>query len=454
MSGLATFIQPLPTQHSLPPLSLLEEYRAHFRRLSWANDTPDTPIAPVYSNAGDVADLENQLSLLFMAHLKVVAAVDERLVGDAVWMDYVRRYRLIRDFHMDWPVIGAGEMIAPDTLRSRAALPMLYGRPDIVVGDKGPRVVETNFETSIAGFDEPDDIWRIAAELFSPDPSYLATGRPIPGLAEYFEERAGAQLTQYHWLMKDDARVRGQYEWLLRELNARSTHARHELHCAGDAVLPGESRAVEYLHRACGLLTVNRDRARFATTLKQLAPRLRGCTVPVALSHIESKFFLAWLSDPAAQPTALTDDERTAIANLVPWTRLVGLLSGSDLQRVRQHRGEFVIKKTDSHQALDVFCGFAMTQDNWSALLDATRIAPEMLNTAPNMWIVQERVVPRKYRLLEFTDNGAVERRAGLSCNPYVLGGRIRGFETWLLPDIPSPNAILESQFVPHFTRS
>ncbi|NTX16045.1 hypothetical protein HUA76_35270 [Myxococcus sp. CA056] len=31
-----------------------------------------------------------------------------------------------------------------------------------------------------------------------------------------------------------------------------------------------------------------------------------------------------------------------------------------------------------------------------------------------------------------FSDAGTVERRSGLSCCPYLMGGRLRGLEAWV----------------------
>jgi hypothetical protein len=162
--------------------------------------------------------------------------------------------------------------------------------------------------------------------------------------------------------------------------------------------------------------------------------------------------FLAWLSDPSARPT-LTAEEVAAVAALVPWTRLVKRLRGDTLERVRRNREDFIVKKADSYQARDVFFGCNLRQDDWSALLDSKRREPDVAAGTPNLWIVQERVRPKEYGLIEYTDAGIVERRTGVSCNPYLLGGRIRGLETWVTPSVPHLDMIRRTHFVPHFIR-
>jgi hypothetical protein len=247
--------------------------------------------------------------------------------------------------------------------------------------------------------------------------------------------------------------VRQQVDPTLVLLNRDAAGVRHVIHYAGDPVTPPSGDVPAWLHRSCSIYSVNRDRERFSTMLAALRPGVRGCTVPLWLSVLDSKLFLAWLSDPEARPVSLSLEEREAVDSLVPWTRVLSLLEGEALERVRRDRGDFILKKSDSHQARDVYFGCNLRDDEWSALLEVRRREPSRMQGAANIWIVQERVRPREFSLLEYTDAGPVERRTGLSCCPYLLGGKLRGLETWVTPFTPDLSMIHHMQFVPHFIR-
>ncbi|HEY0697407.1 MAG TPA: hypothetical protein VGD43_06315, partial [Micromonospora sp.] len=318
----------------------------------------------------------------------------------------------------------------------------------VIMSRDGPRVVETNFDTAAAGHERPDDLWRIAAELFQPGPDHLAEGRPLAGLRDWFVELCDGRPRHFHWMMKDDPATRRELAPVLDFLNRDAGPARHSIHYAGDdpsGVFPDDRPGM--LHRACSIFTVNRDRERFAALLHRIGTIAPECTVPSTLSVLSSKLFLAWLSDPAAWPAGLTPAQADAVDRLVPWTRAVPLLAPDELDRIRDHPGRYVLKKADSHQGVDVHFGWDVPAGRWSGLLAECR-------ADPMTWVVQERVRPRPYELTEYTDAGVVTRRTGLSCCPYLIGGRLRGLETWLVPARPNRSMLTRMHFVPHFVRS
>ncbi|NVJ22508.1 hypothetical protein HUW62_14905 [Myxococcus sp. AM011] len=447
-------LQPLTVAPGVDARALLDAYRARLGRTAWARETPDTLVAPVWSSASSVARFEARLVALFRAHCKVLHAL---LVGTSQggpWEEYVRLQRGGGAKSLDWPVLGEDVALEPSLLLSDEAARLLFGRPDIVLGADGPKVVETNFDTAIGGQERPDDIWRMAAELFTPSPDFLATGRPLAGMRDYFTELAEGSPCQVHWPMKNDDTVRGELAPLIATLNDNPHGVEHRVHYAGDPLAPLRTDVPSWLHRACSIYSVNRDRERFAVLLAHLVPVVRGCTVPLMLSLLESKLFMAWLSDSAARPATLTAEEHGAVDTLVPWTRVLTLLDGDARERVLRNRGDFILKKTDSHQAKDVFFGCNLSQDEWSSLLESRGRRSGDGGAAPEeLWILQERVRPREFHLLEYTDAGPVERRTGLSCCPYLMGGRLRGLETWVTPFTPSLEMIRRMHFVAHFIR-
>jgi hypothetical protein len=445
-----------PVLHALPtarePMVLLQRFRQRLRDTVWGHETPDTLMGPVWSSASSVTRFEARLRALYRAHLKVLHA---ELTGAAAHGE-ARRYaellHVVRRVR-NWPVLRHGYPLSPEQLLSADTQRWLFGRPDIVLGERGPMVVETNFDTGIGGYERPDDMWMIAAELFRPAADLVSIGRPMEGFARYFAELADEEPCDVRWIMKDDDQARRELTPLLAYFNQYTARVRHSIHYAGEAV-PPESDRPAYLHRACSIYSVNRDRDRFSALLQALWPGVRDCTVPVWLSVLESKLFIAWLSDPAARPASLSADESAAVETLLPWTRVLHLLNEDALEQVLREHEHYILKKSDSYQAKEVHFGCNMSADAWQRLLGEKRAQPTWLDDGPNIWIVQRRVRPRAYDLIEYTDAGPVPKRTGISCCPYLLGGRLRGLETWVMPFTPDLSMIHRMQFVPHFVRA
>ncbi|MFC5741298.1 hypothetical protein [Dyella tabacisoli] len=449
---LDPILYPLPIASATAPAALLKDFRQRLPRTTWASQTPDTLMAPVWSAASSVAHFEARLLALFRAHLKILHALQTETSREGSWRQYADLLKIVRTYNR-WPVLGEGEPLPADSLVSPDAARLLYGRPDIVLGEAGPMVVETNFDTGLGGYTRPDDIWAIAAELFAPPADFLVTGRPLDGFAAYFAELADGSPCDIHWIMKNDDAVRRELAPVLNRLNRHTTGVEHIIHYAGEPVPPLRGDRTAWLHRACSIYSVNRDREHFATLLTELMPLVRGCTVPVWLSVLDSKLFLAWLSDPAARPASLSAEECEAVESLLPWTRVLSLLQGEELEQVRRNRADFILKKSDSFQAKEVHFGCNLSSQAWTDLLEQRRMQPAWMDETANIWIVQKRVRPRAYDLIEYTDAGPVERRTGVSCCPYLLGGKLRGLETWVTPFTPDMSMIHRMQFVPHFIR-
>lgn len=435
------------------PAELAAAYRRRLARTPWADQTPDTLVAPVWSDASSVARFEHAVLAVLRAHLKVVHALRTGIAGAGAWERYAALEKVVRGYLLDWPVLPGDEPDPAELIDEARCARFLYCRPDIVIGPAGPRVVETNFDTSVGGYERPDEIWATAAELFEPPADLLRTGRPAHGLREYFRELADRRPADVHWIMPDSPAVKARIASVIGLLNDNTDGVRHVVHHPGQAVTNHGGAAPGWLHRSCAIFTVNRDRERFATLLRDLLPAAPRCTVPVSLSHLDSKLFIAWLSDREARPPTLSAGEHRALDTLLPWTRVLTLLEPADLERVSAHREDFVLKKADSYQGRDVHFGCNLDDRAWRDLLDAHRAEPDEVDGASNIWIVQRRVRPRIFELPEYTDEGVRTLRTGLSCCPYILGGRLRGLETWITPATPDISMLHRMQFVPHFIR-
>lgn len=436
-------IRPLP---GMQPDRVLARFRELLAGTSWADQTPDTLFAPVYTPAESAGRFAEAVCELYLAHLEVLRCLLAGGPFSRAGERYAELAEPVRRFYLDWPVFT--DDLAPADLTAPDRLARLFGRPDVVLAADGPKTVETNFDTAAAGQERPDDMWQMAASIFGPASEYLRTGRPLQGMSEYFVEHAGGRPAEYHWIMKDDPVARREMAPLVDYLNRSQQLVRHTLHYPGDDVSrlqPADGQ--HYLHRSVSIFTVNKDRQRFAELLAGLRPIAPSSTVPIGLSTLASKLFLAWLSDPDARPAGLTEPQRAAVEALVPWTRVLSMLDRTALAPVLAEPAEYVLKKADSYQATEVHLGWTVPAGQWPELI-------ERCLTEPQPWIIQRRVRPKLYRLAEFTDDGLVFRDTGLACCPYLMGGRFRGLETWITPPEPDLTMITRMQFVPHFIRS
>lgn len=435
-------IRPLPGADRVQPDRALGRFRELLAGTSWADQTPNTLFAPVYTDTESAGRFAESVRQLYLAHLVVLRALLAGGPFSAAGERYAELAAPVRRFYLDWPALT--DELTP-SVPDRLAL--LFGRPDVVLAVDGPKTVETNFDTAAAGQERPDDMWEMAEAIFSPGPRFTKTGRPLQGMSDYFVEHAEGRPAEYHWIMKDDPVARREMAPLIGYLNRSQQLVRHTLHYPGDD-LSGLQPAVgqHYLHRSVSIFTVNKDRRRFAELLTALRAVAPTCTVPIGLSAIASKLFLAWLSDPAARPAQLSPPQQAAVEALVPWTRVLSLLGRAGLAPVLAEPSEYVLKKADSYQATEVHFGWKVPAEEWPSLL-------ERCLDDPQPWIVQRRVRPKLYRLAEYTDDGVVVRETGLACCPYLMGGRFRGLETWIMPPEPDLTMINRMQFVPHFIR-
>ena len=254
--------------------------------------------------------------------------------------------------------------------------------------------------------------------------------------------------------MRGGDQVRRRYDAVTAELNRNADGVRHLVHYADEPVATAARRpgARAPAPRLLGVHDEPRPRPLRRRCWRPSNRRLRGCTVPLDLSQLSSKLYLAWLSDPAARPASLTGAEEDAVRTLVPWTRVPALLGPDDTAALRRDRAEHVLKKADSHQAKEVHFGWTTDDAEWTALLrgpGASRRSPR--TATPASGSCSGGCAPGCATCVEITDKGAVRRRTGLSCCPYLMGGKVRGLETWLTPGSPDLDMIRRMHFAPHF---
>ncbi len=155
----------------------------------------------------------------------------------------------------------------------------------------------------------------------------------------------------------------------------------------------------------------------------------RDGTAEMIMSLYEMVYFdkilLAYLSDDRLNGF-LPDNERRALTELLPWTRI---LSDGTATRAgdiidlpdwcRRHQDELVLKKGNGFRSEAVFVGSECTESQWHERVDAGR--------AEGNWVVQEMVRPPRTRLPYLVDGELVwEEVFGMAC-PFVAEGRITG---------------------------
>jgi hypothetical protein len=160
------------------------------------------------------------------------------------------------------------------------------------------------------------------------------------------------------------------------------------------------------------------------------AARDRAVTVvnPFRCKPIHKKAIFAVLTEDDVQPF-FTDEQRTAIAAHVPWTRRVreekttrgGV--ATDLPRyIRDNRERLVLKPNDEYGGKGVFIGAEMSAAEWEdALARALR----------SSYVVQEKVELRRQSYPELAPELQF-RDVVVDLDPFVFQGEVEGFLTRL----------------------
>ena len=154
-------------------------------------------------------------------------------------------------------------------------------------------------------------------------------------------------------------------------------------------------------------------------------------TLRCKLPH--KKAFFAVLTDPE-HAALFSDEERAAISEHVPWTRLVADAATERagttaplLDVARRERENLVLKPNDEYGGKGVVLGWETTAGAWDDALQAS------VNDPPGSWIVQERIAVRRELFPQFDSQGQITVRDMLiDLAPYLFRGRIGGYLTRL----------------------
>jgi hypothetical protein len=198
-------------------------------------------------------------------------------------------------------------------------------------------------------------------------------------------------------------------------------------------ILRHDGRAIHIVYKR---LLVNEllDRKDELQPLLQAA-RERAVTVvnPFRCKAIHKKAIFAVLTDDELQ-SLFTEEERTAIAAHVPWTRRVRAGHTTrhgqtiDLPEfIRKNRDGLVMKPNDEYGGKGVFIGWETTESAWEqALAQALR----------ESYVVQQKVELQREEFPELAAQGGAPRLTFrdlvVDLDPFVFEGEVEGFLTRL----------------------
>jgi hypothetical protein len=162
------------------------------------------------------------------------------------------------------------------------------------------------------------------------------------------------------------------------------------------------------------------------------AARAKACVFvnPFGCKPIHKKAIFAILTDDAHQHL-FDEAERAAIAETVPWTRVVRegrtMHEGAEIDllsfmRDPGRRRELVLKPNDEYGGKGVFLGFECTAAQWDAAIAASLASP---------YVVQKKVEIGR-QSFPVIGPGLPSREFVVDLDPYLFFGEVEGFLTRL----------------------
>ncbi|MBX7187795.1 MAG: hypothetical protein K1Y01_21815 [Vicinamibacteria bacterium] len=162
------------------------------------------------------------------------------------------------------------------------------------------------------------------------------------------------------------------------------------------------------------------------------AARARACVFvnPFGCKPIHKKAIFAILTDDLRQHL-FDDAERAAIAETVPWTRVVRegktTCEGGEIDLVKfmrdpDRRAELVLKPNDEYGGKGVFLGFESTQAQWDAAIAAA---------LSSNYVVQRKVAIGR-QSFPLASPGLPSKDFVVDLDPYLFFGEVEGFLTRL----------------------
>jgi hypothetical protein len=311
----------------------------------------------------------------------------------------------------------------------------IMARPDGIISDGHLKMLELNIDSGLGGYFEVELVQERLSELNS---RFLDNAYLVPTLMEpicRYLIGIAASLDKSEWAVA-----------IMIDSHLTPYNASHAFKFADyvNMRVPGARAKVVYsaeIYREDGFLRDQDDRFDIVWRFGSMAhpPEKLETSIRVQkLAHganvimvcnpadigVEGKLVLADLSSLAdSENFILTEDEKTLVKKMVPWTRLVEDCStiydnkvSSLLSLIENFKDDFVLKRSHSKSALHVFIGVELSKEDWK-----NRITEALEDDVP--WVIQKNIKSDKLKFDYMEPDGKVgEIYQSYSLNPFIFG--------------------------------
>jgi len=423
---------------------------------------------PLVIAESEIQRLEYGIVTLHQAQRKILQRIDDL---PSLPKEYLRKITALFSDHSCWN--GAPESIVENNF-SENDHSIVFGRPDGVLSADGLRLVETNFDTGIAGLDLITDIFRATLSVLEL-PEETVDGDVIGSLARFFDKKyfpehcwkpmesarsteitasLGRELPVHlHWISTPSLPRQYMCDILARKINERSLCVKHHMHHpypgqsdgrSGDHVYTAEGAehilqslcepGRHVFHRSASIYTILREVESYKNLFSLLFMNVKEATVPNKHGVMASKILLALLRTDSAVRSWLSGEEISVIDRLIPWTASVSSLSPDQEINILQNKNKYVLKLADSYRSIDVHFGRRLDDSSWHSCFVKARCnhCSDYENDGiPQYWIIQELVEPQAVEVFELVQDKVVAQRLPLCLSPFILGKKVVGIMVW-----------------------
>jgi hypothetical protein len=375
---------------------------------------------PLYSIYDDVLQLYENIYHLFSAHQKALNISSEQ----KFWDEY---FRFVKTCYFSHECFEKYDNVSIEEY------PVAFGRPDVIVSDKGPKVLETNFDTGIAGYDIVSDMVEVYKRITKTDTVCIDIFKE---LSQFFESQVNNDSSVY-WITSPSHGRQIICNHIINELNKHSDSIVHIPKHPGKELSTNIAKSHSYIHRACSVYTFNTDLTRMSEDVRKFSDDLNSnITIPHKYGLFSSKSFLGYLSEQIEHCTQFSKYEEQAVKSLVPWTRVVTRISDNELKYILENPKKYVLKKCESYRGNDVIIGLITDQEKWRDYIDKAIHETKNYKQYGSIWIIQEYVKTKSIDVYEVVNGGFYKKKASSVCvGPFLFGNQIGGMLSWLTID-------------------
>jgi hypothetical protein len=393
---------------NVDPRRVRERLRHHLRDLSTRVEVEPAPLHPIFVERRSYEDvLEGTLTVLRLAQQVVNQLLGSGIpaASEALGIDesYVR---LMSD---------TGDV-------ERAAMGVM-ARPDVILTEDGPKIIELNAGGSFGGVVEYQCLLQAWKEIYpGADWDVMSPVDPVGQRARFLVDAFRASGARDLCMIGEMADHKGSSTSRYCDLDLEAVRA---LGPSIELVGAQEAGAMARRGRAGAVLAFSnfspaewRKRGVELGEIEQFV-RAGGRLLPSMLSILlNSKTVLAYLS----AGTGLSPQDTAPVAKYVPWTRIVSTGQAEAaicVEEVLQNQDSLILKKSLSLRSEDVFVGRYSSQAQWRAVAD---------RAARGGWIAQQWMEPvlMSMNVAEQGTDTVAAKKIRCVLSPIVINGQSR----------------------------